>query len=427
MGITKSGTRVTCTVDGSKGYSVASAFTMNDIFDESEANGWGMIKNIVGLSQLLYVFYVPFSIYIDDDTYFIMYQYGKQLAIFFNCEVPDDYYPFFSRNKSHVLIGREGSGSNQDPVMISVVGVANSTSYRRMWFAGDIKICNLHLFGSNYTYLLGSAADNAQAIMKNSFLHDLNFALQFNDSAEMYNVQRNKGTYGFWANTIEGTAIMEDCVIVYCYYGILCQGYYNRAKGIKIINSEYGDTYMRCGNGGDKVSEWVDCTIDKAKIGWYNSGSTPNTLNEQFLISTTTFHIKDVNNDPVSGASVKVYSAQDTLLFEGITDENGEIIEEEIKYYYAWRIASGAVTDDEGSTDYEPLRIVISKSPFRDTEINDIYIVSGQPTVIYATLYEEVYYDRALSASVSAEEIMGSVYAPEVAGEVYAVEIEAEI
>jgi hypothetical protein len=389
MTITKSGTRVTLTADGSDGYDWTTAYDMDDILAASDVGGWGMTK-------VYDTYFVPFTIWIDADTYFNMYLIARTLTVVFTGAVRDDVYSYYSDLNSHTRIGRDLDFNDQycvhwknDPEVPS--------GNRRTYFGGDVTIANLSLQLSHYTYVVGNATN--QAVCKNTTFNNLNFGLNVNDYSELYNVQVNVATYGFW---VGGNPIMQDCKIINASIGMLASNPYQRAEGLKVYNTESWDTYLRAA-AGDKQLELVDCEMEKSKLYFYNSGTTES-LSEQWLITTMTLNITDANKNIIPEADVLVLSAAGETLFSGQTDVNGKIDGQEVKYFYKWRIADSTGTLDEGETDYEPLSIHISKDGYDPVSLNEVYVTKGVPTVMNATLLAEGY-DGGLTNAYETESV----------------------
>lgn len=375
MPITKLGTKVTVTAESGKGDSWANPYSLDDILAASDTGVWGMTKQYD-------TYFIPFTIWIDADTYFYCYIAGRTIGVIFTGAVRDDVYSYYSDLTSHTRIGNDQAYNDQYGVFWRNHPEI-PTGNRRTYFGGDVQIANLSLFLSHYTYLWGT--EDHQAVMKNSTLIDLNFAVIANSYAELYNVQRNEGSYGFW---VSGEPVYENCTLINANIGILATAAYQKFKGLKIINAELWDTYLRAA-AGDKVLDLVDCEVTKAKLWFYNSG-TSTSLSEQFLLTTSTIKVTDIDGTPLSGVAVSVLSINGTLLFSGTTDIDGLIDSEEIEYFYKWRLASGASgTLDEGETDHEPLSVQISKAEYDPVELKDIYVTPGIPTILRATLLAE--------------------------------------
>lgn len=396
MAITKSGTRVTLTAEAGVADSWTTAYDMDDILAASDAGGWGM-------SRVFDTYFIPFSIYVESETYFTCYLISSCIKIEFTGAVRDDVYSYYSSTTSHTRIGRDLDYNDQYAVHWSNNPEVPSGN-RRTYFGGDAMIANMALNLSHYTYLYGSAG--YQAVMKNSYLNDLNFAIVANNYAEMYNVQRNEGTYGFW--TGGDTTVYDDCLIVNANIGVLASNPVMRFKGLRIYNTQSYDTYLRA-FAGDKVLDLVDCEVTKSKLYFYNSGTNNDCIAEHFLWTTTTVYVKDENGDPMENADVTITAPDDTVLLTAQTNAQGMIDPVEVKYYYKARRANPDTSYDDIIVDYEPMKVTVSKAGYLDGTLSDVYVNAGQETILRVDMDQPVYVQSPIEGGISDSELSGTI------------------
>ncbi len=367
MAITKSGTRVTLTADGSDGYDWAHPYTMADILAASDAGGWGMTKQNN-------VYFIPFSIYNTANTYWTIRE-DNCITLIFTCTVPDDVYYINTPVDSHTRIGLD-TGYN-DIWTVRIIGDIDSipSNNRRCYFAGDVEMVNTLWEQAYYGYFYGQSGFLSTA--RNCMFANCWFGVATGDYTILENVIKTGGYYGFQS---AGTYSVDNVLIANSNNAILWSGDSGVWSNVKIQNCDNNHTMIRAGNG-DKLATFIDCQIDKNKMTFYNSGSFT-CLAEQELKTTFSIFVYDENETVLNNATVSVYGQDDTLLFTDVTDINGEIGNETIRYYYKWRQMAGGSQIDEGTTDYEPLKVVVSKSGYYSTIVPDIYITPGEKTTM---------------------------------------------
>lgn len=142
--------------------------------------------------------------------------------------------------------------------------------------------------------------------------------------------------------------------------------------GKKMAN---GDVYCL---GDNWTVEFVDSEVTSEPFK-YLSG----TGGVGSLVSTVIPTIVDKNNDPISGASVKIYDKDDTLVVDETTDANGQISDEVTMNETTF--PSGVLTVE----DFNPFKFIISKTGYEtytstrdiDAPVRDIITLRPQKKV----------------------------------------------
>lgn len=374
MAITKSGTTVSVEYDGSNGYDWNTAYSWASIVAASDAGGWGM-------TYQNNTYFIPFSVHILPDTYFKLYQGDTPLVLIFTCPTPDDVYWYRSWGGSHSRIGWDGGYNDVWSVYMSADPDIVPAVSRRAAFWGEVDMINTIIQHAYYGYVNGDS-DSLLATVKNCYFLNCWFGMYTGNYTALENVVKTGGFYGFQT---AGTYSVDNVTIARSNISLLWSGGSGTWRNLKIQdnNSTY-ETYVRCGVG-DRLATFVDCQLTKAGLGFYNSGSGSN-LVEQELKTTFSIFVNDEDGNGLNTVSVKLYGQDDTLLLDSATDVNGELLDQETRYYYKWRQVSGGATVDEGSTDYEPLKLVLSKSGYNTLTVHDINVESGVKTTMRQTL-----------------------------------------
>jgi hypothetical protein len=376
MAIYRTGNTVFIEYDGSDGYDWATAFNWQDVVDASDTNGWGM-------TYQNHVYFIPFAIRLMEGTYFRLYIADESITLVFTGSSPDSGNSYWYRSDygSFSRIGYTTDHRYLGVVRMLADEDAVPQLNRRVAFWGNVLMKNTIVERGHYGYMNGDS-ESLLATAENCYFLRFWFGMSTGDYTSLENVIKNGGYYGFQTS---GTYSVDNVTLVNSWIAVLWSGGSGTWRNLKIQdNRGPSETYIRAGNG-DKLATFLDCQIDKTKMNFYNSGSGSNMV-EQELKTTFSIFVRDGDDNVVQGATVNVYGQDDTLLFTDITDVNGEISEESVRYYYKWRQVASGATVDEGTTDYEPLRVEVSKSGFDTITVNEIYIDPGVKTTMRQTL-----------------------------------------
>ena len=373
MAITKTGTTVNVEFDGTKGYDWNTAYSWADVVAASDVGGWGM-------TYQNNTYFIPFSVHILSGTYFKLYQSNVPLTLVFTCPLPDSVYWYASFAGSHSLIGIDLDYDDVWTVYMMADPLVVPSGNRRAYFGGECTMVNSVIQHAYYGYFYGES-ESLLSIARNCYWLNCHFGMATNNYSVLENVYKNGGHYGFQTG---GTYSVDNVTILRSYNALLWSGGTGTWRNVKMRYTGNYNTMVRAGNG-DKLCTFVDCEIDKTKMVFYNSGTGANMV-EQELKTTFSIFVKDEDGNDLDAVSVVVYGQDDTILFSDVTDLNGEILDEEIRYYYKWRQVASGATVDEGESDYEPLKIVLSKSGYDTISVYDINIDPGNKTIVRQTL-----------------------------------------
>ena len=104
-----------------------------------------------------------------------------------------------------------------------------------------------------------------------------------------------------------------------------------------------------------------------------------------FVDSYSTFSFYVENGE---GATIKVYDKNDVLLLDDVLLTDGELTGKELKY---WERSQEKTQDNPNvyvnvNERYDPFRLIITKTGYQDLIIENINIVDGEPTNIFANM-----------------------------------------
>jgi len=140
---------------------------------------------------------------------------------------------------------------------------------------------------------------------------------------------------------------------------------------------------LRLNSSNKPILNFIDSFVPRDDCTWYGQNDTTDARID--LNWLTTFIIKTNTPD----CDYILYDKEDNIISEGII--SGSENEEPITYY-SEVVSSALGTTDVvyTKTEYDPLRLVISKQGYETLEIEDVNIIDGQPTIINATLKKSV-------------------------------------
>ncbi len=116
-----------------------------------------------------------------------------------------------------------------------------------------------------------------------------------------------------------------------------------------------------------KDSNWDNCDIytpsGEWKFYWSKAGATGKVYRRYDF----DLKVVDESGNPIENANVKIYDVDETLIYDGTTDSNGEIPTQKVTYAY--------YTSDEGASGYgievlkSPHTLVVSKDGYQTYEV----------------------------------------------------------
>jgi len=383
MPITLSGTRIRVEyeVGDPKGNSWGQAFNMADVIAASDAGGWGC-------TVIDQVYSIPYTLYIAGaETYFSISAYSslQSMVVIFCATAPTDVYQLWQTEGSHIKIGTF-TANYVYPVYIIVSTVVPSVS-RRVVMLQDVNCYNVVFNNIQYFYIYGTEA--FPSIVQNVITQNIPFGLATDQYVTLDNVQSLGGSYGL---TVNGWASAKNLFVKTHQYGLIIPALNVIARNVNVEDSVIADTFQRCGNSEGKKAYFIDSKIDKSKMWWYTSGSYAfENKNEQFLQTTLSIYVRDEDGVDIDEANIKIYGSEGTLLLDTDTID-GEALDNIVTYFTTWRtLDASQQIIDEDSIDYEPFRIVISKSGYKDTIINGLTVMPGDPTNIHVSMTQPTY------------------------------------
>lgn len=370
----------------------------------------------VPIQQIEEVFIIPYSIYVKDGAYFAVYHSEYNIVLNFNSNITTYNYQLRCSDNGHIKIGLDHDTHKVRTVTIMIDNNI-PTAYRRVYLKGDVNVFNTMFYKFYNGYILGD--EEYQAYIENSSAFNTKFGFSFNAFTDIKNCNFVGGYYGLQlgaANTSENILIDRHA------RGLLISSAYARMKNVKISRCTSSDTYVRFGNSSNRVAEFVDSQIEKDRMAFYTSGTTPTAYSVQKLISTFSLQLKDDDCNVIENAAMTVYSKDSEKLFQAYTDQNGEIPEAFVEYYskYRKRLLDGTI--EGGEKDHEPLRVEVLKDGYEISIIEGIFVIPGVPTVLRMVINEvepKIYINHNLSGDLdAAKQLEGEITKSVVRGEI---------
>lgn len=217
------------------------------------------------------------------------------------------------------------------------------------------------------------------------------------------NISIYGSTYGFELR--QNPLIMEN-INIYSSINAF-NGYFANDFEIKVYNTNLYDTANTgrlAPNTPNVVVSFVDCKITTDDFYINSWGSNAGTLR---IRNYSTFSVILNQGD----VNIKIYDKDDSLIYEDVEVDNEEILySERIGVVESGEVIS--ITD----TNYQPLKVVVTKQGYDDLVISDINIAAGQPTIIRGELVETeppIYIDRNIQGNISQPQLEGEIKAEE--------------
>lgn len=209
-------------------------------------------------------------------------------------------------------------------------------------------------------------------------------------------------------------------------------GWLNDGERVLFYNRQYKQTTDRTITIINAESDGVLTDARFAQVKYFDNEDQRTV--DQIIVWGYTINMQVKDKDGViSGATVKLYNKNDTLVFEETSDVNGNITEQEIiikqanyqpegsspqaRQLYPWKVA-GSNFD----TEYAPFTLTVEKTGYQ--EYRDENLLIFEPHHYNLLLIAEIpplppiYYQDEVSGQISKSEISGDLEETEVAGQI---------
>ena len=408
MPITKAAGQITLQYQtgDTKGYSWATAWTLEDIYNTAVAEGW---TDDFKKEGLVYTTNCEIRI-LNAATFVHFYAATIQWTAAVGSWLIDVAWAYFD-------IGTDGTVERQGCTMINNCGV--DKSYRLF---GRIRIYDTTFtgdrlpFGNGAIYPCGVA--DYQLILERCTFINMTYCPSFNSSGASY------------ANVIN-----RDSFVLNCNYGIQLYGTeFYELSGLRAIGKIFtliGNTNMtvvgrnwNCprgtsdfrvysGSPGKLVTlKLIDCITGTLNPRVTYATSMVGDKGETLWYSTFDFKIENG-----AGATVQIYNAENELVLDAELDEAGELTGQEILYRIYSQEKIGDSTWITIPNKYlHPFKAVVTKEGLQQLEIPGITITEGTKTIIRGSLTLPTYVDRHIQGAIQKKSLEGSIAPRQITG-----------
>lgn len=380
MPITLSGTRITVEYQAgdAKGNSWSVPYTFNDIVAASTAGGWNP-----AVTKVNNLYTIPYSVHIiGAATYFQVLATNTIREVFTFCAPAPTDTNQFSLEDGNIIIGyMRTNGYEMTGAVFNIDTVVPDNQKGIRLVGNTVRIMASAFWHTRFFYVDGK--DVAGNYIKHCMIHYSHWGPNV-IGLEVDNIMFTGGFYGISSlsqNNKRVTIAASNYAIINGVVGNATYYY----TGLKVISSILGDTYIRLGNTANshKYIFLIDSEVELEKLKFYVSGTS---LTDAYQYIQTSLNV-DIRNEAgdLIEALVTLYDKDSNVLFSE-TATGGLITDRPTTYGQAYGQANGGVIVEQTWTDFQPLKIVISKAGYQDTFIQNINITKGVKTYIRTTI-----------------------------------------
>lgn len=238
----------------------------------------------------------------------------------------------------------------------------------------------------------------------------------------------------------------EDSIISSCYYGtrspvngskfkntiienctIGALFYISSGSSLSRVKFKYNTVGLRNQAYGNRnsINEIISCKFEGNGVDIDNLFYTGTTTQDTRAILTIKeyFNIKVIDSEGnyLQSARVRLYNNLDELIFDELTDVNGEIPEQKLtRYIYKTERLSPDFISITTNTNYNPFTLIIEYEG-KTSYISKFDILEEYNAIV--SLLDPFYVDREIQGEILAEEIQGEIPETEIQGEILEEEI----
>jgi len=343
MAITLSGTRITVAKDTNKGTSWENPFTIEDLYNAAISNGW----NITKLGRGTYVI----------DGYSIMLT-SSTFMKFLNCTlifqgIVDDRNILYS---GYIQFGEYDEITQKTSLGCEVIlNYVSANKYVRITNLYDTSIAGKNA-GNYSTYSFNELLVYGK--IRNSKISNGSTQILFGVKLDIKNTIITNCYYGT-RSPLSGSNF-ENVVFNNCEIGVwLYQSTNNVLKNINARGNNLVDIRNQTHLDKDQENTLVGCIFDSYDNRFQRQGSEKK---DSYCILNIAefFNLKVVDSEgiPIEGASVVLFSANGQIVFEAMTDSEGNIEEKIVTRIRdeIWKRAEN---------NYYPVRTIYRYNPFK--------------------------------------------------------------
>jgi hypothetical protein len=334
-----------------KGNSFNDPYTLQDIYDTDQDNGWGVFQKYGN------VYISDASLYIEgSDTYFGNTE--KEVLIFQGSI--DDYYTLTILTANIQL---ESFYMFMDPSVLYGGGriVSNNISIKDGFF-----------FFKKPVFLEGGSYENVK-LRSNKYIGD--------DGANTFNHVITQATYGLYIRGDSSGSIYGNIKIINSNYGIRLDANYGlidqiQMNNVNIVNSEKNDIWLRPKNSGNNVG-FIDSNINIDSVLIIASYTGNFALNFK-----STFKINIADGD---GGTATLYDQFGSQVATQ-TLSGQWALADPVLYAKRYVETDGSSVVENTKTVYEPFKLVVKKDGYDTLEIPNITVTAGEETNVYGEM-----------------------------------------
>lgn len=404
MAITLSDTRITVAKDADKGTSWENPFTIEDLYDAAISNGW----NITKLGRGTYVI-DGYSIWLTSDTF----------MKFLNCTlifqgIIKDTYVLYPRN---IQFGEYDETTQKTSLGCEVILNYNSAKFVRITNLYDTSIAGKNT-GDYSTYSFNELLVYGK--IRNSKISNGATQILFGVKLDIKNTIITNCYYGM-RSPLSGSNF-ENVVFNNCEIGVwLYRSTNNVLKNIDARGNNIVDILNQTYLDENQENTLVGCIFDSYNNKFPKQGSEKK---DSYCILNIAefFNLKVVDSEgiPIEGASVALFSADGQIVFEVVTDSEGNIEEKIVTRIRdeIWKRAENNYYPARTIYRYNPFKLIVEHPGKQKYETIITINESRKLDIALLDIPPSVFINRKIKGSLAIRQTKGNVSVQKITGRV---------